>query len=229
MEYKNIKKAKFLERKNRFIGEIEIEGKIELCHIKNTGRCKELLLKNAIVFVEQVKNDNRKTKYSLISVLKDNLHINIDSQIPNYVILEAIENDKIKEIQEISFLKKEVFYKNSRFDIYFEKNDGKKGFIEIKGVTLEENGVVKFPDAPSKRAIKHINELILAKKEGFETYIIFVIQMESCLYFTPNKDTHLEFYNTLKKAYKEGICILAYNCFVDKNKIFIKNSVPVKF
>ena len=228
MKYENIRKAKFLNRLNRFIGEIEIDGKIELCHIKNTGRCKELLLKNANIYVQENNKKERKTKYSLISVLKNDLHINMDSQIPNYVALEAIKNNKIKEIENISFLKGEVKYENSRFDIYFEKNNGKKGFIEIKGVTLEENGVLKFPDAPSKRAVKHINELIKAKNEGYETYILFVIQMEKAIYFTPNKETDLDFFNAIKNAKNEGVKILAYNCFVSKDEIYLKNNIEIK-
>lgn len=228
MKYENIKKAKFLNRKNRFIAEIEIDGKIELCHVKNTGRCKELLIENAHIYVQENNKKERKTKYSLISVFKKDLLINMDSQIPNYVALEAIKNNKIKEITDISFLKSEVKYINSRFDIYFEKNNGKKGFIEVKGVTLEENGVLKFPDAPSQRAIKHINELIEAKKEGYETYILFIIQMEKAIYFTPNKETHLEFFEAIKNAQNEHIGILAYNCFVSKDEIYIKNNIKIK-
>lgn len=228
MKYENIKKAKFLNRINRFVAEIEINNKIELCHIKNTGRCKELLIKNTTIYVQENIKKERKTKYSLISVLKKDLHINMDSQIPNYVALEAIKNNKIKEIQNISFLKAEAKYLNSRFDIYFEKNNGKKGFIEIKGVTLEENGVLKFPDAPSKRAVKHINELIEAKNEGYEVYILFVIQMEKAIYFTPNKETDKDFFNALLKAKNEGISILAYNCFVSKDEIYIKNKIAIK-
>lgn len=228
MKYENIKKAKFLNRINRFVAEIEINNKIELCHIKNTGRCKELLIKNATIYVQENIKKERKTKYSLISVLKKDLHINMDSQIPNYVALEAIKNNKIEEIQNISFLKAEAKYLNSRFDIYFEKNNGKKGFIEIKGVTLEENGVLKFPDAPSKRAVKHINELIQAKNEGYEVYILFIIQMEKAIYFTPNKETDKDFFNALLKAKNGGISILAYNCFISKDEIYIKHKIEIK-
>ena len=228
MENENIKKAIFLERKNRFIAEIEINNKIELCHVKNTGRCKELFIKGATIYVQENDKAERKTKYSLISILKGNKHINIDSQIPNYVAMEAIKQKNIKEIENISFLKGEVKYKNSRFDIYFEKENGEKGFIEVKGVTLEEDGIVKFPDAPSERAVKHINELIDAKKEGYDAYILFIIQMKNVKYFEPNKSTHLEFANALKNAKENGVKILAYDCFVNETKIELKDAIKVK-
>lgn len=227
MKYNNIKSAKFINRKNRFIAEIEINNKIELCHVKNTGRCKELLVEGVEIFVEENNNKNRKTKYSLITVKKGNMLVNIDSQIPNYVVKEALENKVIKQLNDLTFIKQEVKYKNSRFDIYFERENNIKGFIEIKGVTLEENGIVRFPDAPSERAIKHINELIEAKKEGYETYIIFVIQLKNVKYFEPNKKMHYAFYEALKNAKNNGIHILAYDCFVDIDEIVLKDSVKV--
>lgn len=227
MKYDNIKLAKFINRKNRFIAEIEIDNKIELCHVKNTGRCKELLIKGVDIFVQENNNENRKTKYSLICVKKGNLLINMDSQIPNYVAKEAIENGIIDEIKNVINIKQEVKYKNSRFDIYFEKENNLKGFIEIKGVTLEENGIVKFPDAPSERAIKHINELIEAKKEGYEAYILFVIQLKDVKHFEPNKETHYAFYEALKNAKNNGIHILAYDCFVSCDEILLKDKVDV--
>ncbi|WP_317368379.1 DNA/RNA nuclease SfsA [uncultured Tyzzerella sp.] len=227
MKYNNIKIAKFINRKNRFISEIEIDNKIELCHVKNTGRCKELLIKGVDIFVQENNNINRKTKYSLICVKKGNILVNIDSQIPNYVAKEAIESGIVKEIKDITTIKQEVKYKNSRFDMYFETNKGKKGFIEIKGVTLEDNGIVKFPDAPSERAIKHINELIEAKKEGYEVYILFVIQLKNVKHFEPNKETHYKFYETLKYARDKGVHILAYDCFVSYDEIILKDNVDV--
>ena len=227
MKYNNIKQAKFINRKNRFIAEIEINGEKELCHVKNTGRCKELLIKGVDIFVEENNNPNRKTKYSLISVKKGDLLINMDSHIPNYVAVEGIKNKVIKDFLDICYIKQEVKYKNSRFDIYFERETGEKGFIEIKGVTLEENGIVKFPDAPSQRAIKHINELIEAKKEGYDVYILFVIQLKNVIHFEPNKETHFQFYETLKKAKDNGVSILAYDCFVSSYEILLKDKVKV--
>lgn len=227
MKYNNIEAAKFINRKNRFIAEIKINNEIHLCHVKNTGRCKELLIENVDIFVEKHNNINRKTKYSLICVKKGDLLVNIDSHIPNYVVKEAIEKGNICELKDAINIKQEVKYKNSRFDIYFETKKGLKGFIEIKGVTLEEDGVVKFPDAPSQRAIKHIKELIEAKNEGYETYIIFVIQLKGVKYFTPNKETHYAFYEALKNAKNKGINILAYDCFVTYNEILLKDKVDV--
>lgn len=224
MKYDNIKSAKFINRINRFIAEIEINNKIELCHVKNTGRCKELLIKGTDVFVQENNKENRKTKYSLICVKKGNLLINMDSQVPNYVVKEAIEKKSIDLFKNISFLKLESKYKNSRFDIYFERNTGEKGFIEVKGVTLEKDGIVKFPDAPSIRAIKHINELIDAKKEGYEAYILFVVQLKNVKHFEPNSD---DFHKALKDAKNNNVHILAYDCFVSYDEIILKDEVPV--
>lgn len=224
MKYDNIKSAKFINRINRFIAEIEINNKIELCHVKNTGRCKELLIKGTDVFVQENNKENRKTKYSLICVKKGDLLINMDSQVPNYVVKEAIEKKAIDLFKNISFLKLESKYKNSRFDIYFERNTGEKGFIEVKGVTLEKDGIVKFPDAPSVRAIKHINELIDAKKEGYEAYILFVVQLKNVKHFKPNND---DFHKALKDAKNNNVHILAYDCFVSYDEIILKDEVPV--
>lgn len=229
MKYKNIKKAKFLSRENRFVAKIQIDDKIELCHIKNTGRCKELFINGVDIFVQHNESLNRKTKYSLICVKKGDILINIDSQIPNYVAKEAIEKGVIKQIKNVTYLKTEVKYKNSRFDIYFETKEGKKAFLEVKGVTLEENGVVKFPDAPSERAIKHIKELIEAKKEGYDVYVLFVIQLKGVKHFEPNKQTHYAFYETLKQALNEGVNVLAYDCVVKQDEIFLKDEVLVLF
>lgn len=229
MKYKNIKKAKFLSRENRFVAKIQIDDKIELCHIKNTGRCKELFINGVDIFVQHNESLDRKTKYSLICVKKGDILINIDSQIPNYVAKEAIEKGVIKQIKNVTYLKTEVKYKNSRFDIYFETKEGKKAFLEVKGVTLEENGVVKFPDAPSERAIKHIKELIEAKKEGYDVYVLFVIQLKGVKHFEPNKQTHYAFYETLKQALNEGVNVLAYDCVVKQDEIFLKDEVLVLF
>lgn len=224
MKYYNIKPAKFINRLNRFIAEIEINNNIEFCHVKNTGRCKELFIKGTDIFVQENNNENRKTKYSLICVKKGNILINIDSQIPNYVVKEAIEKGVIECFKNITLLKLETKYKNSRFDIYFERKSGEKGFIEIKGVTLENEGIVKFPDAPSIRAIKHINELIEATKEGYETYILFVVQLKNVKHFEPN---NLEFHKALKDAKNNNVHILAYDCFVDCDEIILKDKVSV--
>ena len=174
MKYKNIVKGKFLERPNRFISYCEIDNNIEKVHVKNTGKCKELLIPNSVVYLEESDNPNRKTKYSLISVQKNDRLINMDSQVPNKVVYEGLKNNKIilPELdEEIIYIKPEKTYENSRFDIYLE-TENKKAFIEVKGVTLEDNDIVMFPDAKTERGVKHINELIKASKDGYLSYII---------------------------------------------------------
>lgn len=227
MKYENIKEAVFIERPNRFIANVCIDGKEEKVHVKNTGRCRELLLKGCRVFLEESKNSARKTKYSLVAVYKGERLINMDSQIPNYVAEEALKKGIIKEIGIPDFVKREVKYSQSRFDIYYEK-DGRKGFIEVKGVTLEKNGKVLFPDAPTERGTKHIKELIKAKKEGYEAAVLFVIQMKDVRFFAPNAETDKDFSQALKNAKEEGVNILAYDCDVKEDEIVLKDKVEVR-
>ena len=225
MEYKNIKQAKFLSRPNRFIANIEIGGKTEICHVKNTGRCKELLTPDAVVFVQESDNNNRKTKYDLISVYKGKRLINIDSQVPNKVFYEWMLDNNL--FGEITLIKPECKYKNSRFDFYIE-TAAKKIFVEVKGVTLEENGIAMFPDAPTERGIKHITELCQCIREGYEAYIVFVIQMKDVLYFTPNIKTHKAFGDALISAEKQGVKIMALDCEVKKTSIKARGFVDVR-
>lgn len=227
MKYENIKEAVFIERPNRFIANVCINGNEEKVHVKNTGRCRELLLKGCRVFLEESKNNARKTKYSLVAVYKGERLINMDSQIPNYVAEEALKKGIIKEIGIPDFVKREVKYSQSRFDIYYEK-DGRKGFIEVKGVTLEKNGKVLFPDAPTERGTKHIKELIKAKKEGYEAAVLFVIQMKDVSFFAPNAETDKDFSQALKNAKEEGVNILAYDCDVKEDEIVLKDKVEVR-
>ena len=222
MTYNNIKRGIFLSRPNRFIAHIEIDGKEEICHVKNTGRCKELLIPGVRVLVQESSNPERKTKYDLISVYKGERLINMDSQAPNKVFAEWAG----KYFKNISYIKPEARYKNSRFDFYIEA-EGKKIFAEIKGVTLEDDGVVLFPDAPTERGVKHINELCSAIDDGYEAYIFFVVQMEGVRYFTPNKNTHPEFALALKEAEKKGVNICCVDCYADKTELKIKNEVRV--
>ncbi len=219
MEYNNIAEGRFIARPNRFIAHIEINGKTEVVHVKNTGRCKELLVPNARVFVEESQNPMRKTKYDLISVYKGSKLINMDSQIPNKVFCEWAK----KEWQP-DFIKGEVTYNNSRLDFYLEK-EGKKQFVEVKGVTLEEEGVAMFPDAPTLRGVKHLKELCLSVKEGYTAYVVFVIQMAEIMCFKPNANTHEEFATALKEAKNCGVNILAYNCNVTETSINIKDKI----
>lgn len=224
--YSKIKTATFINRPNRFIANVNIDGNIEKIHVKNTGRCKELLVPDAKVILEDCSdNKNRKTRYSLISVYKDNKLINMDSQVPNTVVFEALNNGQIREIQNITFCKKEQTYKNSRFDIYYEKDDI-KGFIEVKGVTLEKNGVTMFPDAPTTRGMKHVLEMIDAVKNGYEGNILFLIQMEDVSLFRLNWEMDEDFSKAVLKAYNNNVNILVYNSVVNENSIVLKEQIP---
>lgn len=225
MIYDNIKTGRFISRPNRFIANIEIDGKAEVCHVKNTGRCKELLTDGATVYVQKSDNPLRKTKYDLITVEKNKMLINMDSQAPNKVFEEWVKQENFTS--NISLIKPECKYGNSRFDFYLEA-DGRKIFAEIKGVTLEENGVVMFPDAPTERGVKHIKELCECVGKGYEGFIFFVIQMEKCKYFTPNKLTHPEFAEALKFASKCGVNIKALNCRVAFDELKILSEVEIR-
>ena len=226
MEYGNMVEARFLRRINRFTAFVELNGREEMVHVKNTGRCKELLLEGARVFLEEADKEGRKTKYSLIAVYKGDVLVNMDSQAPNQMAAEALAEGKIEEIGEVDFLKREVNYENSRFDLFYQKGE-KKGFIEVKGVTLEENGIAKFPDAPTERGAKHLRELIKAKEEGYEAAVLFVIQMKGVQEFRPNEERDKNFTAALKEAAKAGVKILAYDCRVQVGKVYIDQKVPV--
>lgn len=219
MIYKNIKKAEFLSRPNRFIAEVMYGGEKITAHVKNTGRCRELLIPGAEVYLEFSENPERKTPCDLVCVKKGDRLINMDSQVPNMVYEEYI-------LPRVDFSKREVKYKNSIFDFYSEKC-GIKTFTEVKGVTLEKEGVCLFPDAPTMRGIKHLSELSDCIKNGFNAEIVFVIQMENVKYFTPNKITHPEFADALKSAYDSGVKIRAFDCKVTENTLKINNPVKV--
>lgn len=224
MKYGTIKKASFLSRPNRFIARVELDGREEIVHVKNTGRCRELLLENAEIYLEESANPDRKTKYDLIAVKKAERLINMDSSAPNKVVEEWLRAGGFCD--NVSLVKPESKYGSSRFDFYVEAGE-QKIFMEVKGVTLEENNVVMFPDAPSERAVKHIRELQEAVKHGYEAAVIFVIQMKGADYFTPNKKMHPEFANALVQAQKAGVKILAYDCLVSPDEIKLSSPVPV--
>lgn len=194
--------------------------------MKNTGRCAELLVPGAPVYVQETDNPARKTRWDLIAVEKGKRMVNMDSQIPNKLVAEWLREGNLFE--EITRIRPEYTYGSSRFDLYVEA-DGKKIFIEVKGVTLEEDGVVRFPDAPSERAVKHVEELKTAVREGYEVYVFFVVQMKGVRYFTPNMDTHPAFGEALFRASKAGVHILAYDCETGKDYIHIEDEVPVVF
>ena len=223
MKYSCVRKGVFISRPNRFIAEVEIEGIKHICHVKNTGRCKELLTEGAEVILEKPENTSRKTEYDLVAVYKNGMLINMDSQAPNKVFGEWAG----KYFSRATLIKPEHKYKNSRFDFYIEEAD-RKILIEVKGVTLEENGVVMFPDAPTERGVKHLRELIDAANNGYEAYIFFVIQMERCRYFTPNRSTHPEFADVLELASKSGVNVRAVNCRVTESGLEIDRMVDVR-
>lgn len=226
MTYKNINKAVFIDRPNRFIARCEINEQVETVHVKNTGRCKELLIPRTTVFLEKFNAQTRKTNYDLISVIKGNRIINIDSQAPNKIFLEWAKSGKF--LPDILLIKPEYRFLNSRFDFYIE-TPFKKIFIEIKGATLENNGVVMFPDAPTQRGLKHISELIEVKKKGYEAYIIFVIQMENAKYFMPNYITHKAFADKLKECDDNGVNVAAFDTIVTEKSIVLNNEVDVRY
>lgn len=222
--YDNIVSGKFISRPNRFIAIVEIDGAEHTCHVKNTGRCRELLVPGASVFLEEASNPNRKTKYDLISVYKNRNLINIDSQAPNRVFNEWLNEKNL--FNKIKLIKPETKYGNSRFDFYIEA-DGKKIFVETKGVTLEENGIAMFPDAPTERGRKHLNELSDSVKNGYDAYVAFIIQMSGVKLFKPNIKTDLNFADDLRKASESGVKIIALDCMVKENGLKINDYIPV--
>ena len=279
MKYNQVVPGTFLQRPNRFIAHVLISGKEEVCHVKNTGRCRELLIPGCTVYCAVSDNPQRKTKYDLIAVEKiiesqtvfanagtpsqkikqspetnSTLLVNMDSQAPNAAVKEWLQSGA-SPFGNIDFLKPEYKYGNSRFDFYLEcktetKRTGvssnstekaeampvptenktphpRKIFLEVKGVTLEDNGVVLFPDAPTERGVKHVRELIRCLEEGFETYVLFVVQMERALYFTPNRKTHPQFADALCDAQKAGVQLLAYTCKVTPDEMKIDKELKI--
>ncbi len=225
MKYENMKRGIFRSRPNRFIAHVEIDGNVEICHVKNTGRCKELLQDGAAVYVQEHDDPARKTKYSLITVEKGPYLINMDSQAPNQAVEEWLPRSGLFE--NITLIKREKKYGNSRFDVYVEA-DGKQCFIEVKGVTLENDGVVSFPDAPTERGAKHLQELIDCMNDGYEAYAVFVIQMQPVRYFTPNTERDPNFAAALKKAADAGVHVLAVDCRITPDSMEIDQFVPVE-
>lgn len=249
MKYDNIIEGKFIKRLNRFIAEVELKGEVVQVHVKNTGRCKELFIPGVTVYLEPAKNPERKTKYSLIAVVKENYLINIDSQVPNGVVEELLKEvmayqqgqaitvyshniDLIMEFSArfpgLSYIKREKTYNNSRFDIYYELVSGTKGFIEVKGVTLEDDQVARFPDAPTERGSKHIGELMDSIHEGYVSYVFFLIQLSPVKWFEGNRMTDPKFCQTLSKAYKEGVTILCYDSLITENSIVVNQPIPFR-
>ena len=224
MNYNNIKKGRFLKRPNRFTAQVEIDGKEHIVHVKNTGRCKELLTQNAEVFLEKSSNPLRKTQYDLIAVYKGKTLVNMDSQAPNKAVSEWLKAGGI--LENPTLIKPETKYGDSRLDFYIE-NENEKMYIEVKGVTLEIDGTAKFPDAPTERGRKHLGELINAKQSGYRSAIIFVVQMKGCSCFMANAKNDPEFANELKRAYESGVEIIAADCIVTPESMRIDERIKV--
>ena len=225
MQYGKILPARFLSRPNRFVARVEAEGEELVCHVKNTGRCRELLVPGATVWLEESPNPSRKTKFDLIAVEKGERLINMDAQAPNKVFGEWAAAGGFRE--GLTLLRPETTYGSSRFDFYWESSKS-RGFVEVKGVTLEEDGVVRFPDAPTLRGVKHLDELVKAHEAGYEAAVCFVIQMENVRWFAPNDVTHPEFGQALRRAAQAGVEILAMDCAVTPQSLTMGKSVPIR-
>lgn len=224
MHYRNMVPGVFLSRPNRFIAHIEIYGQTEICHVKNTGRCRELLPPGAQVWCQKSDNPNRKTQFDLITVRKGNRLINMDSQAPNAAAKEWLLAGGLGSIEK---LKPESFHGESRFDFSFEK-DGRPCLLEVKGVTLENDGICAFPDAPTERGARHLRELAQAAKEGYEAYVLFVVQMDNVRYLHPNDDTDPAFGAALREAAAAGVRILAMDCQVTEDSMVIADPVEIR-
>jgi len=225
MQYHNIRQARFLDRPNRFIAHADLDGEIITCHVKNTGRCKEFLLPGCRVLLEFSENPARKTPCDLVAVQKGTRLINMDSAAPNAVAGEWLQSGGLGFIPDT--LRPESVYGDSRFDFYLE-HSGQRAFLEVKGVTLEENGVVRFPDAPTERGVKHIRGLCNAVRDGYEAYILFIIQMNDVTHFEPNRATHPAFAEALQTAADAGVTLLALDCDVTENAICAGNPVEIR-
>ena len=225
MKYENIKQGIFLERPNRFIAHIEIDGQVEICHVKNTGRCRELLTHRVPVLVQEIDSPKRKTRYDLIAVYKGQRLVNIDSSAPNQVFAEWLH--EVGLFHQTALIKREQQFGSSRFDFYVE-GDGRRAFVEVKGVTLEDQGVVRFPDAPTQRGVKHLKDLVLCVEAGFDAYVVFIVQMNDVLYFEPNWCTHHAFGEALQEAAALGVHVMALDCQVTENSITAGNPVEIR-
>lgn len=218
MRYSHTVKGKFLSRPNRFIAHVEVNGAVEICHVKNTGRCRELLHPGACVILEKSDRAGRKTAYDLIAVYKGETLINMDSQAPNEAFSEWVRSTDY--FGALTLIKPECRFGDSRFDFYLESAE-RRIFVEVKGVTLERDGVVSFPDAPTQRGVKHLLELIEAKRQGYDAYVFFVVQMSRCLRFEANRDTDPAFAEALERARKAGVRIRVVTCRVEEDRMEI--------
>ena len=223
--YHNMVPGTFRTRPNRFIAHVEIAGKEEICHVKNTGRCRELLIPGVTVWCQHHDDPKRKTEFSLIAVQKGEWLVNMDSQVPNKLAYDYVNQGGLGFVPEL--VKAEQTFGSSRFDLYYEVG-ARKGFVEVKGVTLEQDGVVSFPDAPTQRGTKHLRELQKAVRQGYEAWVLFVVQMSDVLYFTPNIAHDPDFARTLQEAENSGVHIKAVECAVTPETIAITKEIPIK-
>lgn len=224
MWYPKLTDAVFVKRNNRFSAEVTVGGARETVHVKNTGRLGELLLPGASVFLEKAQNPNRKTAWDLVAVMKDGQMVSIDSQLPNALAEEWLKGGAFGEL---TYLKREKTFGQSRFDLYFEY-EGKRAFMEVKGVTLNDGGTARFPDAPTERGVKHVRELVKAVSQGYEAWILFVIQMKGVARMAPNWQTHREFGEALREAEEKGVHIRAMDCIVSREDVRIDKEVLVE-
>ena len=223
MTYENMTPGVFRARPNRFVAHVEIDGETEICHVKNTGRCRELLVPGCTVWCQRSSNPNRKTKFDLIAVQKGQRLINMDSQAPNAAAKEWLRSGGLEEISD---LRAETVQGDSRFDFSFTK-DGKQCFLEVKGCTLENDGVCAFPDAPTERGAKHLRGLTELAKSGFGAYVLFVIQMTDVKYIHPNDATDPNFGTALREAAAAGVQVLAVDCDITPETMTIRDFVDV--
>ena len=224
MNYSDVVPGRFLDRPNRFVAHVELMGKTETVHVKNTGRCRELLVPGARVYCQHLEHPGRKTKYDLIAVEKNGRLINMDSQAPNAAAGEWLRSGGLGEVQN---LRAETVHADSRFDFSFTLG-GRQCFLEVKGVTLEQDGVCAFPDAPTLRGSKHLRGLADAAREGYGAYMLFVIQMENVRFLRPNDATDPDFAAALRQAAAAGVRVLAHSCAVTPDSMTITGPVSVE-
>ena len=225
MQYQKILPGIFLSRPNRFVARVEVDGAEAVCHVKNTGRCRELLVPGARIYLEACGKPGRKTDFDLIAVEKGERLINMDAQAPNRVFGEWAQAGRF--IPGLTLLRPETTFGGSRFDFYWEA-PGRRGFVEVKGVTLEEDGVVRFPDAPTLRGVKHLEELVRARQAGYEAAVCFIVQMEGMRYLEPNDATHPQFGDALRRAAEAGGEVLAMECAVTPEELRVMRPIPVR-
>lgn len=229
MHYSNCTAGTFLSRPNRFVAQVALDGRTETCHVKNTGRCRELLIPGCRVYLTRSDNPARKTKYDLIAVEKETVHgpllINMDAQAPNHVFEAWARAGRFRP--GLTLLRPETVYGASRFDFYWE-TDTDRGFVEVKGVTLEEDGVARFPDAPTLRGVKHLEELIAARQAGYQAALCFIVQFSGAKYVTPNDTTHPQFGQALRRAAAAGVEVFALGCAVTPDTLTAEEFVPVR-